>query len=177
LHLAQYEHPESTPISADTIRRAITIGTYFHHHARILFRLMYGRHGQSDAAAILDVLQTIDGPSITKRDLYQRVRSRAAFQAVDNLNDALDTLEDYGWIRRVRQTGPKGGRPSELVRLNPRLGTQNTQNLHSATPVPGSGNIEGVPLTNAVPRNVTPLHPEHLDRTGTDDTWTGSMDL
>lgn len=55
------------------------------------------------------------------------------------------------------------------------LGTQNTQNPLSTSPVEGSGGFERVSLTNSAPRNVTLMQPEQLDRTVADGEW--SMDL
>lgn len=172
LHIARWEHPERTGIDADTIRQAIGIGTYFHHHARIMFRMMYGRNGQSDAGEVLDVLRTVGSDSITKRNLYQRIKRRAAFQTVDALNPALDTLEDYGWIHREKQTGPEGGRPSEIIFLNPEIGTQNPQNPGTDLPTAGIEGIGDQTGEPQAPPNVTRFQqPNRLDRTGTDDEW------
>jgi replicative DNA helicase len=126
LHIAAWERPENEAIEAETIRRAIAIGTYFHHHARIMFRLMYSRDGQSEAASILDVLRTIEGESITTRNLWQRVKNRSGFDRAD-MDAALDVLEESGWIRRERQSRGTG-RPSEIVLLNPAIKSQKSRN-------------------------------------------------
>lgn len=159
LHIAQHDVPETVPISADTLERAISITGYFELHTRVMYRLMRGRSEHSDAASILGVLRTIGDESVTKRDLYQRVRYRAAFQTIDSLNDALATLEDFGWIRRERQTGPKGGRPSEAIFLNPETPPQNTQNLSTGTPIQGFEGIEGL-FPESQPEIDTPPEPD-----------------
>lgn len=169
LHIAQSREPERDEIDVDTIRSAIAIGAYFHHHARIMFRMMYGRNGQSEAGEVLDVLRTVGSDSITKRNLYQRIKRRAAFQTVDALNPALDTLEDYGWIHREKQTGPEGGRPSEIIFLNPEIGTQNPQNPGTDLPTAGIEGIGDQTGEPQAPPNVTRFQqPNRLDPTGTD---------
>jgi replicative DNA helicase len=171
LHIAQHPHPESVSISAGTIADAIRIGTCFHGHARIMFSMMYGRHGQSDAASILDVLRTLDAPSISKRDLYQTVKRRTNFHKVDGLNDALDVLEEHGWVQRAKLTGPKGGRPSEIIFIHPDLGPQYPQNPGTGQSGERFGGIEDLNERNAVPLFTPSLVRESHEQVIPDTVW------
>jgi replicative DNA helicase len=174
LHIATLERPEERPVDAATIQRAITIGTYFDHHARIMFRMMHGRRGQSDAASVLDVLRSVEGDRITRRNLWQRVKNRSGFDH-DDLDGALATLEEYGWIRReiipAKAGSAPGGRRSEVIYLNPAMQSQNPQNSPAGPQVHSFERFETVPPVNSAPHNVTPMSPPPLPPTGTDGDW------
>jgi hypothetical protein len=178
LHIAQYQRPEDVPMNTATIRAAIEIGAYFHHHARIMVRMMHGREGQSDAAAILEVLRTVEGTSISRRDLWQRVKNRSGFER-DDLGAALGVLEDHGWIRReiiaAREGKAPGGRRSEVIHINPAMQSQIPQNSLHVPPATSFGSFETHAHAGSHPENVTAFPGDPLAPTGTDDTW--SMDL
>jgi putative DNA primase/helicase len=54
------------------------------------------------------------------RDVYRR--QWAALKTPEQVGDAIATLERCGWVRLdVVEPGPKGGRPSETLRLHPDL--------------------------------------------------------
>lgn len=112
LHVATHERPKDTPISAGTIERAITIGGYFTEHARIMYRVMAGRSGQSAARQVLEVIRGLGTPT-TKREIHRTVQNRTAFQKADDLTAPLALLEEYGWIRTERDG------KSLVVYLNP----------------------------------------------------------
>lgn len=121
--------PAETRLSGDTMRAAIALGRYFHGHARIMYRLMYGREGLSEAGMVLEKLRELDAPVVTRRDLHQRLRRWPEFQNPKDLDAVLEILEDKGWIRvETPPVGKQGGRPSPRIVLNPAIGAQNTQN-------------------------------------------------
>jgi|GEM_PF-2973049 len=123
-HISVHEQPKNEKISADTMESAIALTNYFTEHAKVMYRLMAGHRGQSSASIVLDALRRHEGESITSRELNRHLRGRAAFQAASDLKAPLDMLEENGWIRRDRITGPKGGRPSEVIHLHPEIHTQ-----------------------------------------------------
>lgn len=159
VHIAQHATPERVAIDAATIGQAIAIGAFFRDHARIMYRMMHGRNGQSEAGVILGVLRTVEGDRVSKRDLYQRVKRRTDFRNVQALDAALDVLEEYSWIRRERQSSPTGGRPSETILLAPALRPEEQADRGGL-----AGGGDQMPRLPE-PHNVTPL------RTGTDDGW------
>jgi hypothetical protein len=174
MHIALLDRPEYRPIDVTTIRAAIRVGAYFDAHARIMFRIMHGRQGQSDAASILDVLRRINGDRITYRDLWQRVKGRAGFDHAE-LAGALATLEEHGWIRRetlpAKQGKAPGGRQSEVIHLNPAIHAQNSQNFPAGPQPSSSESFEHATQAFSASHNVTPLTqlPEPLQPTGTDN--------
>jgi hypothetical protein len=179
VHIATWECPDVHPIDAATIRRAITIGTYFHHHARIMLRMMHGRQGQSDAASILDILRTVEADRITRRDLWQRVKNRSGFER-DDLDGALDTLEEHGWIRReVIPANPgkaPGGRRSEIIHLNPAMQSQNSQNDQPAGRRGSFEGFENALQIGSAPQNIASIAHAPLQPTGTDGAWSAGDD-
>jgi len=98
LHIGTHETPEQVLISADTLRRAIIIATYFEQHVRVMYRLMRGWSDQSDARTVLTTLEELGTPT-TKRELHRKLQDRVAFQESERLNTPLQVLEEQGWIR------------------------------------------------------------------------------
>lgn len=131
LHIAQHDIPEQVAIGAATVHQAIAIAIYFEAHARIMYRMMRDRSKHGDARTVLNTLRKIGSPT-TRRELHQKLRDRDAFAHSDDLSDPLRILEDHGYIQRERVTGDKGGRPSEVITLNPRSMGQalKTPNTH-----------------------------------------------
>ena len=127
LHLSLHDEPDGFPIESETIRNAITLGTYFTGHAQIMFRMMNGHHGQSAAGVVLNVLRNQEAESISRRDLFERVKGRSVFPTVASLVPALNVLEEYGWIRREQEGKGSRGRPSEILHLHPEIHSQKTQ--------------------------------------------------
>ncbi len=165
LHLAIHDRPEDHLITADTIDRAVTIGGWFAAHARIMYRVMAGRSGQSDARQVLDVVRELGTPT-TKREIHRTVQNRTAFQKADDLTAPLALLEEYGWIRTEREG------KSTIVNLNP---LQDTDNSDNGTVI--QRNNLGLSLLSLLPRESKPNPPpdiapaEPLQPTGTDGIW------
>jgi hypothetical protein len=133
LHLAENVHtgdPCATPVPGITMERAIAIAEYFAAHAKLLYDGL-GQHDDLDAARM--VLETIQhlGPETTKREVYQRLRSRRAFAKVAALDAPLRTLEEHDIVRIRREQRHGSIRPSEVIELNPLLNTLNSPNSAS----------------------------------------------
>ncbi|MGI8484951.1 MAG: DUF3987 domain-containing protein, partial [Thermomicrobiales bacterium] len=121
-HAVQHPDPQNVPISAETMHNAISMAGYFHEHARIMFRMIAGG-GQADARDVLAVLQDLadalpDGESITRRMLHRRLMGRSVFRRADSLSSPLAVLDEFGWIRRMRDPAQKHGAPSEIIEVN-----------------------------------------------------------
>jgi hypothetical protein len=128
LHLIDHAHsdePHAIPVSATTMTHAIGIAEYFAAHARLLYDGL-GQHDDLDATrAVLEVIQHL-GPEMTKREVYQRLRSRHAFAKAAALDAPLRILEEHSIIRVRREQRHGSIRPSEIIELNPLLNTLNS---------------------------------------------------
>jgi hypothetical protein len=66
---------------------------------------------------------------IQKKQIYDRIPTRdilrknwSLLSTIDEVNKALSVLEDHHWVMiETSKPGPNGGRPSQVVRLNPKL--------------------------------------------------------
>ncbi len=72
------------------------------------------------AKTLFDRVQVGDVEHATKvRDIYNR--QWAGLATRDEVNAALEVLEQHGWLRRATVKPHGGGRPSEVVQLHPEL--------------------------------------------------------
>lgn len=135
LHLVQHGSPEHVAIKADTLHQAIAIAGYFEAHARVFYRMLADRSKHSDARDVLEALLDLGSPT-TRRELHRKLRGRVIFASPGDLDDPLRLLEEHGYIRRNRVVGESGGRPSEVIVLNPRYPkrTDKTDTTHDRTP-------------------------------------------
>ena len=119
LHVVQEASPHTTPISTDTIARAVTIMRHAIEHARIGHGLMNGTEAHGRASDILEVVKRLqaESGSVTSADVYDRVRGRQAFQRTATVIGALRTLEERRHVRLERREGP--GPETYFVILNP----------------------------------------------------------
>lgn len=161
LHVTTHDVPESVLVNADTLQRAIAIVGYFAEHARLMYRLMRGRSGHADARTVLAALRTLDDPA-TRRDLHRRLHNRTAFATSDDLSAPLHLLEEYGWIKRNRRGNDQGGRPSELIFLNP-LAQDDKTDKTLETGLSVSFVIDSVEPENVTPIRAEPLEPDGID--------------
>jgi hypothetical protein len=165
LHITEDDVPEAIPISADTMDRAIAIAGYYAEHARIMYRLMRGRSGHADARTVREAIRNLGSPT-TRRDVYRKLHNRAAFASSDDLSAPLALLEEYGYIKRVKATTDKGGRPSEQIFMNPsEMGDKIDKTPQEAVPDTGFvGSVIGFPENG-------------LKLTGTDGPRAGDIEL
>jgi replicative DNA helicase len=114
LHLATHLRDDyQRPIEPDTMERAIQLGRYFTEHARVAFRQMGMDPVISDAQVILAWIKRNRAGEVSKRDLFNGVRS-IRFQKAADLDECLAVLIEHGYLRLVEQssTTKRGGRPS-----------------------------------------------------------------
>lgn len=183
LHVLEEPEPVKTPISAENMRRAITIMRNAIDHARIGHGIMLGLGTQSNERYVLNVIDTLlesnPDATVTSADVYDRVRGRYIFRKADRVISILQTLEGHRYIRMVRREGP-GPRSYTIIR-NPMRGTCEDAKLppDSAGSDPDTGHDQvishfrspSITLEKPVP---TPIRPEPLRPTGTegaDDEW------
>ena len=126
--MANTPSPWETPISPETVERAIRIGRYLIPHAQAAFAEMGADAVVEQAKTILRWIEHQNARHFTKRDVHQALRGR--FKRVEELDAPLDVLVTHGYIgRRPEPTNAGPGRkPSPTFEVNPLWASQNTQN-------------------------------------------------
>jgi len=123
LHLAEHlDRGHAKPITADTMRAAVTLGEYFAGHALAVFDRMGANQAAERARTVLDVLKANQWTEVSKRDLMVKL-SRAEFPTAADLDAPLNLLEDHGYLRPlpVVRTGTRGRPPSPRYLVHPYL--------------------------------------------------------
>lgn len=110
-------------VDADTMRRAIEIGRYYLSHAKYVF-LQSGMYDPPEVKNAKYILLRIDSTGkvqISKRDVHRLCMDKAGFEKSDSENfiSGLEELRRRGYIKIERITSPTGGRPTEMITLNP----------------------------------------------------------
>lgn len=115
LHCYTLDDLVAAPISGETMMQAIQLGYCFLQYAQAAHGIM---SRDKSAAAAKYVLRKIEGvEKITKSQLYQSCRGR--FKKSDDLEPALDSLKEHGYIKEVVKRPEGAGRPSNIIIINP----------------------------------------------------------
>jgi len=142
LHLAEHAtaaKPWEIPISGETMRAAVQIGCYLIPHAKAAFIEMNADESTKTAKHALKWIVRKEAETFTKRQLHQALKGR--LKKTDEVDEVLDVLIDYGYIRPRPSEDSKAGRPSEVYEVNP-LTWQETRRKRTA---PGFEDIEDAP--------------------------------
>lgn len=130
LHCFEYiEESEHHKISGKIMQNAIEIGRYFKAHAEAAFNIM----GLMDPPEVRDakyIMSRIDSTGemeMRLRDLHYICRDRKGMDKKEGMIPGLNCLIRHGYIRIQKgylssqnpQNPQKGGRPSEIVYVNP----------------------------------------------------------
>ena len=124
LHIAEngiYTTPfaDNPTVSAETMTNAIDIGKYFLEHALHCFSAMGANENVNNARYILKRLEkrgTADEIEISKRDLARLCKRLEKSE----LEEAVQSLEENGYIRIINGVANTGGRPQgDKYILNP----------------------------------------------------------
>ena len=110
LHLAEYGVKGlQLAVTSETVWHAADLGTYFKFNAISAFEVMALDPTIADAVYLLGKLKAHPDSTISVRDMQRAARK---FQKKADLQAAIETLVDYGWIqaKAAQQTGR--GRPS-----------------------------------------------------------------
>ncbi len=121
LHIVEVLPGETAPgpITLRSAQRAAAWCDYLRTHAAKLYAT-----ANPQRAAMLLLAERIEhgevADGITLRELY--TRGWKGLKAEGVTRDALDALENLGWVRVEKvPTGPEGGRPSARIRIHPEL--------------------------------------------------------
>lgn len=116
LHVADCPTPTATPIPAEIMVRATSIAECLAAHAQAAYGLMGGDQSQVEAKYVWRRIQAHGGQEISKNDLIQLTKGH--FNKAEDMEPAISSLEDMGYIRRIRKTQGRG-RSKEVIEVNP----------------------------------------------------------
>jgi hypothetical protein len=114
------ENCEATPICESNTLRAISLCTYFEGHARRVYSCIISPELRAGHALARHIRKHDLDPQFSTRDIGRKCWSD--LNSAELVNEALTYLVELNWIRPVEQpASPKGGRPSEVWEINPKL--------------------------------------------------------
>jgi len=112
---------DNPPVSADTMKRAISVGDFFLEHAKACYGLMGTDKDAGDARYILRQLESKKpAGELIPNDIWRICRGR--FEKTSDIKPGLEVLKDYGYLRYIPGAGIfEGGRPKgDRYILNPK---------------------------------------------------------
>lgn len=130
--LTLYDNAAAAEISEDAMNRSIGLAPYLTAHARSAFSLM-SRDGDGGRKLLRDILDRLpqllaDDRTVTARKIRESFKGRRASGsagAVDAeaIKDAMDELEELGWVAEIpappRKAGQRGQKPSPKYDVHP----------------------------------------------------------
>jgi hypothetical protein len=124
LHLAfnpENPTPWLAPISATTMRGALSLGSFYREHAERVYGVFGGTPESRIALNILEWLKRTRTKTFTERDLYRALGKRKG-----DIREPLKLLEETSHIRLLVSTtigleGIPGRKPSPAWTVNPAL--------------------------------------------------------
>ncbi|MFW5415432.1 DUF3987 domain-containing protein [Nocardiopsis sp. CNT-189] len=144
--LAVYENPGATEITEDAMTRALGFAPYFIAHARRIFELMDART-EGGRKPLVDILawlgqNTKAARPVSARQVWQGLKGRAWAVDAETVKDALEELEDLGWVAEIlpeKVPGKRGRKPSPKYVVHPAAYTDGThgktsQKSHNPAP-------------------------------------------
>lgn len=151
-------------VSEETAEAAATLIRAYEHHARIAFNLMDEVPVINRARAVLEWIVRSRVEETTVREVLRAHRGLRA----NEMREALAELEARDWLKvKTGLSGPKGGRPSEIVTVNPIVAERTVETVRTPT----EDDQNGVPsvLPRLSPRQSSPAkRPMHRGRTAED---------
>jgi replicative DNA helicase len=124
LHLLDHTDspdPHTIPVALTIIERAIQIGHFLIPHALEAFGEMAVPSDETNARVVLEWIRKREAPQFTRKELHESLRGRAEFKKIEALQQPLDLLIQYGYIRFYtppRKKGP-GKPPGAAYQVNP----------------------------------------------------------
>ncbi|WP_432166472.1 DUF3987 domain-containing protein [Streptomyces sp. bgisy031] len=130
--LALYDNAAAGEISEDAMTRSIGLAPYLTAHARSAFSLM-SRDGDGGRKLLRDILDRLpqllaDDRTVTARKIRESFKGRRATGSAgavdaDAIKDAMDELEELGWVAEIpappRKPGQRGQKPSPKYDVHP----------------------------------------------------------
>ncbi len=113
--------PWADPVTAETMIQALNLSAAYADHALVAFGLMGGDPALEGAKKIWRWVETGRHQRFTKRDCFQALRG--VFARVKEIDEPLSVLVERNHLRSetIKTGGSKGGRPSEVITVNPEI--------------------------------------------------------
>lgn len=124
MHAAEVPgNPAEIPVSPEVVEAAVKIAEFLGVHAMAAYQMMGADETQEDARYLWRRIEGTGRDEISKRDLFAKCQGK--FKHVEEMEPALQTLVEMGYVREdERKTGERG-RPSKSILVNPH--TKNTK--------------------------------------------------
>jgi putative DNA primase/helicase len=116
-HLADGPGAEHRPVTLWAAQQAAGWCDYLRSHANRIYSLV----GAGDRLAAGEIAKWIKNGKLTGEMSAREVYRRLQRLSPEDVKLGLDLLDELGWVRLTyKKAGPRGGRPQELVTVNPR---------------------------------------------------------
>ena len=99
LHAAGERRPWETPVTVDTLERAVRLGEYYASHAMVAFTRMGLDEKVKKAQIMLGFIKRLKQDRFSERDLWQNARRQ--FTKPSEMAASLEALAEMHYIRRV----------------------------------------------------------------------------
>ena len=124
--LTLYDNPEARTIGRARIADAIGMAPYFIRHAKAVFDLM-GKDAEGKRRPLRDIVAWLCArrrpcAPFSQNEVWQALKGRAWAESADDVRDALNELEDDGWIALLPtedEPGKRGRKPSPRYEVHP----------------------------------------------------------
>ncbi len=124
LHLAEW-HPSqgpAGPVTQTALVTAIAWAEYLESHARRIYAPATGDDNETALALARHIEAGDLSDGFTVRDV--RRKQWTGLTSTEDVKRALDTLEDYGWVRAHVRKAKDAGRPTTEYAINPSANTR-----------------------------------------------------
>jgi len=124
--LTLYDNPEARTITRARIADAIGMSPYFIRHAKAVFDLM-GRDAEGKRKPLRDIVAWLAArrkpcAPFSQNEVWQALKGRTWAESADDVKNALNELEDDGWISLLPsedEPGKRGRKPSPRYEVHP----------------------------------------------------------
>lgn len=133
-HVIKYRlEAAEVKVEAETMKNAIAVGRYYLEHAKAVFLLsgMYDPPEVKSAKYILERIDSTEKTQISKSEVFALCRKKKGFETAKSevFVTGLEELRRRGYIK-IEKDNSTGGRPTEIITLNPLYLEQRKEQQH-----------------------------------------------
>lgn len=131
-----FDNPHAVEVDATAMVDALDLAPYFMSHAREAFDVMSTRQNPlTPARAVLRWIKRNKHEQFTLREAHRALAGQAWCDSADDVREALDDLEDLGWVQpkpQPERAGKPGRRPAPYL-VNPAALSVNSVNAQGGS--------------------------------------------